>query len=179
MNKVLKGVFIFSGGVAGGFILCGVTTIKLVVKSNTFRETIKDKIADKITNFLYGEKQSKSPNYVSYADSVFSSAIYKRRKEQQNRVHYQPYGKEQQNQVHYQPCFETRQDAEEFLSCIHDIFETYGSLTVADLYDICGLISSYRDNRIGWKDSDIIAQACIEHIKSGYVIKLPKPVELK
>ena len=174
MNKVLKGVFIFSGGVAGGFILCGVTTIKLVVKSNTFRETIKDKIADKITNFLYGEKQSKRPNYVSYAD------IYKRRKEQQNQVHYQPYGKEQQNQVHYIPCFETQQDAEEFLSCIHDIFETYGSLTVADLYDICGLINGcYRYNLIGWKDSDTIAQACIEQIKSSYVIKLPKPVELK
>lgn len=62
MNRFIKGTFIFTGGVAGGFVLCGITTIKLVVKSNTFREAIKNKISDEVTNFLYGEKQSKRPN---------------------------------------------------------------------------------------------------------------------
>ena len=157
MNRFLKGTFIFTGGVAGGFILCGITTIKLVVKSNTFRTVVKDKIADEVTTFLYGEKR---PKRVSYAD-----------------IYWHEYRKEQRKQIDI--IIETRKEAEDVLSHINDIFEAYGSVSVADLYDLCGLTGSYKDNKIGWKDPDSIAKMCIVRTRQGYQLKLPKPVDLK
>ena len=46
MNKFVKDALIFISGVAGGFVLCGITTIKFVVKSDTFRTALKNKITD-------------------------------------------------------------------------------------------------------------------------------------
>ena len=59
MNKFVKGALIFTSGVAGGFVLGGVTIGKIVIKSNTFREAVKNKISDEVTDFLYGETKTK------------------------------------------------------------------------------------------------------------------------
>ncbi len=40
MNNFVKGALIFTSGVAGGFVLCGITTIKFVVKSDAFRTAL-------------------------------------------------------------------------------------------------------------------------------------------
>lgn len=55
MNKFVKNALIFISGVAGGLILCGITTIKFMVKSDTFRTALKNKISEEVTTFLYGE----------------------------------------------------------------------------------------------------------------------------
>ena len=155
MNKFVKGTFIFTGGVAGGLILCGITTIKLVVKSNTFRTVVKDKIADEVTTFLYGEQRKRG----SYTD-----------------IYGHEYRKEQRKQIDI--IVGTRKEAEDILSYINDIFEDYGSVSVADLYDLCGLTSRFKDNQIGWKDPDSMAKMYIVRTRQGYQLKLPKPVEL-
>ena len=52
------------------------------------------------------------------------------------------------------------------------------SVSVADLYDLCGLTSRFKDNQIGWKDPDSMAKMYIVRTRQGYQLKLPKPVEL-
>ena len=139
MNKFVKGAFIFTGGVAGGFVLCGVTIGKILIKSNTFRETVKNKIS-KVGIITTGRKIET------------------------------PYCKE--------IIIETLDEAEEVLSFVSDIFEDYGVVYVADLYDLCGVPCNYKDNKIGWKDSYSVSKMYILKTKYGYQLKLPKPVDL-
>ena len=70
MKRFVKGALLFTGGVAGGFVLCGITTIKLAIKSDTFRTAAINKFSDEVTTLLYGEsrrsKISRKPYKASY-----------------------------------------------------------------------------------------------------------------
>ena len=156
MNKFVKGALIFTSGVAGGFVLCGITTIKFVVKSDTFRTALKNKISEEVTTFLYGENNKTKKRYPSY------------------RIYYEPRKTEKpfENVV-----FETRKDAEDVLSSADDICRTYGWITVSDLYD---LIGSFKDDSrcyvpaaaMGWSDLSTVS---IMRTTYGYQINFPKP----
>ena len=162
MNKFVKGAFVFTGGIAGGFVLCGATIGKILVQSNTFREAVKNKISDEITHFLYGEtersKVGYNPHKVSYRDYHTGRKI--------ETPHCEDI------------IIETLGEAEDVLYCVLDIFEDYGSVSVADLYEICGVPSNYKDNKIGWKDLYSVSKMYVLKTKYGYQLKLPKPVEL-
>lgn len=151
MNKFVKGALIFTSGVAGGFVLCGITTIKFVVKSDTFRTALKNKISEEVTTFLYGENNKTKKRYMSYR------SYYEHRKTEK------PFEN---------VFFETRKDAEDVLSSADDICRTYGWITVSDLYDLCGLIGSFKDNLLGWSDLSTVS---ITRTKYGYQINFPKP----
>jgi hypothetical protein len=154
MKRFVKGALIFSGGVAGGFVLCGITTIKLAVKSDTFRTAVTNKISNELTTFLYGENNKTKKRYPSYR------SYYEHRKTEK------PF----ENVV-----FETRKDAEDILSSADDICRTYGWVTVSDLYDLCGLIGSFKDHLIGWSDLSTVS---IMRTKYGYQINFPKPISI-
>lgn len=162
MNKFVKGAFIFTCGVAGGFVLCGVTIGKLLIQSNTFREAVKNKISDEVTNFLYGETKRSKIGYKPY------------------KVSYRDYytGRKIETPCYDKIFFETLDEAEEVLSFVSDIFEDYGVVYVADLYDLCGVPSTFKDNMIGWNDSYSVSKMYILKTKYGYQLKLPKPVDL-
>ncbi len=68
--------------------------------------------------------------------------------------------------------FETRKDAEDVLSSADDLCRTYGCFTVSDLYDLCGLIGSFKDYSLGWSDLSTVG---IMRTKYGYKINFPKP----
>ena len=68
--------------------------------------------------------------------------------------------------------FETRKDAEDVLSSADDICRTYGWITVSDLYGLCCLIGSFKDNSLGWSDLSTVS---IMRTKNGYQINFPKP----
>lgn len=157
MNNFVKGALIFSGGVAGGFVLCGVTTIKFVVKSNTFRTALKDKIANEVTTFLYGEKQPSKVTYRRYSD------VYKHRTKSSRQIDI---------------ILETRKDAENVIDYINEIFKNYGVVYFADLCDLCGITGNYTDNKYGWIDSKSINKFYVVSSRYGYQLKYPEPVTL-
>lgn len=66
MNKFVKDALIFTGGVAGGFVLCGLAIGKAVIKSNTFREVVKNKISEEIDSILYGKNRRPKVSCRSY-----------------------------------------------------------------------------------------------------------------
>ena len=72
--------------------------------------------------------------------------------------------------------FDHREEAEEVLDLMIDSIHSYGCCSVADLYDLTGVISQFRDSKVGWTD---IKKASIARARTGYVLKLPKPVTLK
>lgn len=72
--------------------------------------------------------------------------------------------------------FSSYEEADEVLSYIDELIQTYGLASVADYYDLVGEKSSYTDNKYGWMD---ISNARITILKDGYMIKFPKALPLE
>lgn len=68
-----------------------------------------------------------------------------------------------------------RYDASHVLTALTENADRYGSVSVADYYDLIGIESKYTDNNYGWT-IDTIVRASIVPVRGGYVIKFP-PVE--
>lgn len=71
---------------------------------------------------------------------------------------------------------ETRGEAEEVLSHLVDLTLDYQQATVADLYDLVGIQSSYTDNKYGWTD---LRSAGVTRVRDGYLINLPRTILLE
>ena len=71
--------------------------------------------------------------------------------------------------------FQTRGEANDILDRMSTILTDYGIVTVADLYDMCGLKSEYTYNNYAWKD---LSTAGVTLTKDGYLLSLPTPYAL-
>jgi len=70
----------------------------------------------------------------------------------------------------------TRQEGDEVLERLYDLISTYKAASVADLYELVGVSSSYTDDKWGWTD---LHGANVSRIRSGgYLLNLPKPESL-
>lgn len=65
----------------------------------------------------------------------------------------------------------TRGEAEDVLGHMYDILDEYEMVSIADLYDLVGIQSSYTDNKYGWTD---LTGSRIERTRDGYYIHLPR-----
>ena len=66
---------------------------------------------------------------------------------------------------------QTRGEAEEVLSRMDEIIDTYGVVSVSDLYDLVGVTGNYTDNKYGWTN---IRNAKPIRVRDGYMLDLPK-----
>ena len=66
---------------------------------------------------------------------------------------------------------ESRMEAEEVITKMDELIDTYGMVSVADLYDLVGKTSEYTDNKYGWTN---IRTAEVIRVRDGYMLKLPK-----
>lgn len=66
---------------------------------------------------------------------------------------------------------QTRGEAEEVLSRMDEIIDTYGVVSVSDLYDLVGVTGNYTDNKYGWTN---IRNAKPVRVRDGYMLDLPK-----
>lgn len=148
MNKLVKGALIFIGGVTVGFVSGTVVVVGKAIENERIRNAITKSIADKISNAIYGCKQS------SYSENTY-------------RRYYDKHADK--------PFFDNREEAERVLSQLRKVIDLYGYCTVADMYDLCGIVSNYTDYKYGWttlKDAKI-TRVCI---RDGYTFELPKVV---
>lgn len=70
---------------------------------------------------------------------------------------------------------DSRGEAETVLDNMADLCETYGQVTVADLYDLVGISGSFTDNNYGWTD---MREASVRRVRDGYILSLPRPRQL-
>lgn len=69
-----------------------------------------------------------------------------------------------------------RTEGLEIIERMRDVIDRFGLATVADLYDLAGISSSYTDNDWGW---DNLADANVQRVRDGYVLVLPQPSPVK
>lgn len=70
---------------------------------------------------------------------------------------------------------DSRGEAETVLDHMADLCETYGQVTVADLYDLVGISGNYTDNGYGWTD---LRDAGVRRTRDGYILALSRPRQL-
>lgn len=74
-------------------------------------------------------------------------------------------------------AFDVEADAEKVLANAKAILNTYGTVTVADIYELSGdIMSCYKDSQYGWTNLD---KAKIAKAKNGYyILHMPKSVKI-
>lgn len=132
------------------------------------KKAISDIITDGIDMILYGGngrgKRNSGPSYSSYVS-------YSTRKDNRNIGDNRTRTGYSYNDI----ILETRGEAEEVLSRMDELIESYGIVSVADLYDLVGITGNYTDNKYGWTN---IRNAETVRVRDGYMLKLPKALPI-
>ena len=150
------------------FVSEDVHNVKSYVIMDVLIPAAKKAISDIVTNgidmILYGEtgrtKKRSSSGYISYNKYSEKDRTYDRRDDRTR------YGYSYDDIV-----LETRSEAMEVLERMDEIIDTYGHVTVADMYDLVDVSSNYTDNKYGWTN---LRDAEPVRVRDGYIIKLPK-----
>lgn len=137
------------------------TYIFLDVLVPAIKKAVSDIVKDGIDMMLYGDKRSSSRGSSSYVSYRSYSDNTSRNSRRSIRASYD----------FDDVVFDTRGEADEVLSSMDELMDTYGVVSVADMYDLCGMTCNYTDNKYGWKS---LARADILSVRDGYMIKLPK-----
>lgn len=147
--------------------------VKSYVIIDVLIPALKKAVSDIVTNgidmILYGEtgrnKRSSTASNVSYR------SYYDRRDDDRRYSSNRTVSGYSYNDI----ILETRGEAEEVLSRLDELIETYKVATVADLYDLVGITGNYTDNKYGWTN---IRNAEAVRVRDGYVLKLPKALPI-
>lgn len=110
---------------------------------------------------------SGSPSYVNYTR-------YSDRRDDRDR------GRDNQTRRGYgydDIVVNSRADAEAVIEQMDGILDTYGMVSVADLYDLVGMSSAYTDNNYGW--TNIRNAEPVRLRDGGWMIKMPKAIPIK
>lgn len=130
---------------------------------------IKKAISDVFTNgidmLLYGESRSKKKNQTSVS--------YKNYYERDNRD--ERYSERKRPYNYDEIVIDNRGEAEEVLARMDELIDVYGTVSVADFYELVGASGSYTDNKYGWTN---IRDARVVRTRDGYIVKLPRAVPL-
>lgn len=153
------------------FISEDVNNVKNYVLMDVLIPAVKKAISDIVTNgidmILYGSKFTNASG-VSYRD--YSGRSSGDRFANSRRTVASSYDRKN-------ICLEHRGEAEEVLSRMDELLDTYGVVSVADLYDLVGVTGSFTDNKYGWTS---LASAKVVPVRGGgYTIKLPtaRPID--
>lgn len=143
------------------------------VKSYIFRDilvpAIKKAISDIFTNgidmILYGENGKNRKK--SQSSSVSYRGYYDKEKEPDRNYNDRKRSVYNLDDV----IIDDRGEAEEVLYRMDELIDRYGSVSVADFYDLVGITCNYTANKYGWTD---IRNAYVDRVRNGYIIRLPK-----
>jgi len=67
--------------------------------------------------------------------------------------------------------FEDRREAELVMDQLFDLLVKFNQASVADFYSLCGIRSSFTDNRYGWTN---LSSMCVRRTRTGWIIELPR-----
>lgn len=134
------------------------------------KKAISDIVTDGIDMILYGgsrgnvrRSSADKISYRSYYDGGRATSY-----NQNSRPTYTSYSYDD-------IILADRGEAEDVLSRMDELIESYGLVRVADLYDLVGITGSYTDNKYGWTN---IRSAQIVRVRDGYMIKMPRAVPI-
>nr|DAD58014.1 MAG TPA: hypothetical protein [Caudoviricetes sp.] len=151
------------------FIAEDARNVKSYILMDVLVPAVKKAISDIVTNgidmLLFGEggrtRKTSSASTVSYRNYYDQKDTRRDYSNTRTRTGYS----------YDDIILETRGEAEEVLARMDELIETYGIVSVADLYDLVGKTCNYTDNKYGWTN---IRNAEPIRVRDGYMLKMPK-----
>lgn len=148
------------------FIPEDVENVKSYIIDDIVVPTVKDLLLDVFRAFLGIDKRSSGKaSKISYGKYYNDG---ERMRERSNSVRRSGY-------EYDDIIIPNRGEAEEVLSRMDELVDTYGLVSVADFYDLVGITGNYTDNKYGWTN---IRNANVIRVADGYMIKLPRALPL-
>ena len=153
------------------------SSIKEYIVMDIVVPAIKKMVSEIIRNgtdmLMYGES-GRSKNYNGNSDKVSYRSYYGSNNSSNNHS---------SNATRTRSVFDydnivipTRQEAEEVIRRMDEIIEIYQMVSVADLYDLCGVTDhNYMNAKYGWMN---IRTAEAVRVRDGYILKLPRAMPL-
>ena len=129
------------------------------------KKAVIDIVTDGISMLFYGDtshgnrRSSTSASYISY----------NRYSDRDRRDDRTSYGRSRYS--YDDIILQSRGEAEEVLDRMSEMIDTYGIVSVADMYDLVGIATNYTDNKYGWTN---LRNAEPIRVSNGYMLKLPK-----
>lgn len=158
------------------FLAEDVTNVKNYILDDVLLPAAKKAISDIVTNgidmLLYGETRS---NKKEKGSRVSYSNYYDRDRDRYDRDRDRGRRRVRNGYDYDDIILESRGEAEDVLDRMDDLLDTYGIVSVADLYDLVGIQGNYTDNKYGWTN---LRNADIQRLRDGYLLKLPKAIPL-
>lgn len=136
------------------------------------KKAISDIVQDGVSMILYGSANGGSKNRYGNASYV-SYRSYSDRDRRDDRRN--DYARNRSRYDFDDIILDDRGEAEEVLTRMDELIDTYGIVSVADLYDLVGISCDYTDNKYGWTN---IRNAEAIRVRDGYMLKLPKPLPI-
>ena len=178
VEKVIKGnakTIKKSDPSKGSFISDDLKNVGSFVVKDVLIPTLKDLVSDVVTNgidmLLFGESRS-SRKKSRTTDRVSYTRYYDDRDDR-----YRSERRSTSSRYSYDDIIlDSYVEVKDVLSGMEDILDTYGVVSVADLYDLVGLTGSYTDNDYGWFN---LRSAEPVRCRDGYMLKLPKVISIK
>lgn len=136
------------------------------------KKAISDIVQDGVSMILYGSANGGSKNRYGNASYV-SYRSYSDRDRRDDRRN--DYARNRSRYDFDDIILDNRGEAEEVLTRMDELIDTYGIVSVADLYDLVGISCDYTDNKYGWTN---IRNAEAIRVRDGYMLKLPKPLPI-
>lgn len=162
----------------------GVSGIGEYVNEEIIKPAIKNIIVDAVTSginmVMYGERGGSSRGYRGGPSRGAQGGGYQPRTNYTSQyTQHQPAPAQVAREVtrtRYvveEYNIPDRNDAAHVLIQLTENAEVYGSVAVADYYDLIGVPSVYTDNQYGWTH-ETITRAVITPVRGGYVIRFPQ-----
>ena len=155
------------------FISEDVHNVKNYILMDVLVPAIKKAVSDIVTNgidmVLYGSTGH------STKKTMGSRVAYNSLYDKDNRERRFSDSTTRDGYNHDDIIVDSRGEAEDVISQMQDLIDTYGYVSVADLYDLIGITGKHTDNKYGWKN---IRNAEPVRVRDGYLLKLPKVIPL-
>lgn len=134
------------------------------------KKGVSDVICNSVDMFLYGET-GHTKRYSSPSSRVSYRSYYDDRRDDRRTSRYT-----ERRDFDFDEILMSHDDAQEVLARMDETLETYGTVSVLDYYDFCGISGSqFTDAKYGWTD---LRTAGIARCRDGWVIKLPKAIPI-
>lgn len=155
------------------FIPGDIQNVKSYIFSDVLVPAVIDAVEDIVTKgirmLLRGESGGRSGR--STADRISYVKYYDRRDDSRR----SEVTRTRTGYSYDDVILETRGEAEEVLTRMDEIIDTYGVVSVMDLYDLVGISGNYTDNKYGWTN---IRNAKPIRVRDGYMLDLPKALPI-
>lgn len=142
------------------------------------KNIVVDAVTSGINKLMYGEQGGPNRYGRSYGGSNYNRGSdtqrtnYSTRYTSQSRPDTKPARERGRHSIE-EYIIADRYEASHVLTSLTEAADSYGSVSVADYYDLIDVASVYTDNQYGWT-FESISRATIISVRGGFVIRFPQ-----